>query len=86
MYDPIFEVAKDTTQTIVTMSTEVGNLEIHYSYDNSFPDQYYPVYTSPLTIPKDVSTLKVITYRDNKPIGRMIIMPIAELKKRAARK
>ena len=86
MYDPIFEVAKDTTQTIVTMSTEVDRLEIHYSYDNSFPDQYYPVYSSPLTIPKDVTTLKVITYRDGDPIGRMIVMPVAELKKRAARR
>jgi len=71
---------------MVTLSTEINDLEIHYSYDNSFPDQYYPVYTSPLTIPKDVTTLKVITYRGNKPTGRMIIMPIAELKKRAARK
>jgi hexosaminidase len=86
MYDPIFEVAKDTTQTVVTMSTEIDGLQIHYSYDNSFPDQYYPVYTSPLTIPKDVTNLKVITSRDNKPIGRMIVMPVAELKKRAARK
>lgn len=86
LYDPIFEVAKDTTQTIVTMSTEIDGLQIHYSYDNSFPDQYYPVYTSPLTIPKDVTTLKVITTRDNKPIGRMIVMPVAELKRRAARK
>jgi hexosaminidase len=85
MYDPIFEVAKDTTQTVVTMSTEIDGLQIHYSYD-SFPDQYYPVYTSPLTIPKDVTNLKVITTRDNKPIGRMIVMPVAELKKRAARR
>jgi hypothetical protein len=28
--------------------------------------------------------LKVITYRGNKPIGRMISMPIEVLKKRAA--
>lgn len=86
MYDPIFEVAKDTTQTIVTMSTEIEDLRIHYSLDNSFPDQYYPVYNSPLTIPKDVTTLKVITSRGNKLMGRMIVLPVAELKKRAGRR
>lgn len=85
-YDPIFEVAKDTTQTIVTLTTEVEGLKIYYSLDNSFPDQYYPLYTAPITIPKDVTTLKVITYRDNKPVGRMIVMPVAELKRRAARR
>jgi hexosaminidase len=27
--------------------------------------------------------MKVITYRDGKPIGRLLVMPVAELKKRA---
>jgi hexosaminidase len=85
VYDPIFEVAKDTMRTIVTMSTEVEGLKIHYSFENSFPDQFYPAYSSPVTVPKDAVTMKVITYRDNKPIGRMIVMPVAELKRRAAR-
>jgi hexosaminidase len=30
--------------------------------------------------------LKVITYRGNKPMGRMIAMPIGELKARAEKK
>jgi hexosaminidase len=83
MYDPEFTVAKDTTKTVVTLTTEINGLDIHYSFDNSFPDQYYPKYTAPLTVPKDASTMKVITYRDNQPIGRMIVMPVETLKKRA---
>ena len=84
MYDPIFEVSKkDTATIIVKLSTEIDGLAIHYSFDNSFPDNFYPEYTSPLTVPKDASFLKVITYRNNKPVGRMMVMPIAELKKRA---
>ena len=84
MYDPIFEVSKkDTATIIVKLSTEIDGLAIHYSFDNSFPDNFYPAYTSPLTVPKDASFLKVITYRNNKPVGRMMVMPIAELKKRA---
>ncbi len=38
MYDPIFKIAKkDTTKVVVEMSTEIDGLDIHYSFDNSFP-------------------------------------------------
>ena len=84
IYDPIFEVSKkDTATIIVKLSTEIDGLSIHYSFDNSFPDQYYPKYTTPLTVPKDAVTMKVITYRDNKAMGRMIVMPVTELRRRA---
>jgi hexosaminidase len=83
MYDPIFEASRKDSTVIIKLSTEIEGLNIHYSFDNSFPDQYYPKYESALTVPKDATTMKVITYRDNKPVGRMIVMPVAELKKRA---
>lgn len=84
IYDPIFEISKkDTATVIVKMSTEIDGLSIHYSFDNSFPDQFYPKYITPLTVPKDAVAMKVITCRDNKPIGRLIVMPIAEMRKRA---
>jgi hexosaminidase len=83
MYDPIFEVTKKDTLPVVKMTTEVAGLDIHYSFDNSFPDQFYPKYTEPVVTPRDASVMKVITYRDGKPIGRMITMPVDELKKRA---
>ena len=74
---------KDIATIVVKLSTEVEGLSIHYSFDNSFPDNFYPAYNSPLTVPKDASFVKVITYRDNKPVGRMMVMPVEELKKRA---
>jgi hexosaminidase len=84
MYDPILNVSKkDTATIIVALSTEVEGLKIHYSFDNSFPDNFYPAYTTPLTVPKDASFMKLITYRDNKPVGRMMVIPVTELKKRA---
>ena len=84
MYDPIFEVSKkDTATFIVKLSTEVEGLDIHYSFDNSFPDNFYPKYEAPLTVPRDAVNLKVITYRDGKALGRMITMPVVELKRRA---
>lgn len=85
MYEPVFIVSNDKDKNIkVELSTEVQGLDIHYSFDESHPDQFYPKYTGPLIIPKDALNLKVITYRDGKAMGRQITMPVEELKKRAA--
>jgi len=84
MFDPIFSVSKDANDSLViTLSTEIEGLEIHYSFDNSHPDNFYPVYKQPLMVPKDAVMLKVITYRGNQVMGKQIDMPIAELKIRA---
>jgi len=85
MYDPMFKATRNVdSQLVVELSTEIKGLHIHYSFDNSFPDNFYPEYTEPLVVPKDASTLRVITYRNGKPIGRMVTMPVAELKRRVA--
>ncbi|MFI5186309.1 MAG: beta-N-acetylhexosaminidase [Chitinophagales bacterium] len=84
VYDPIFKATKSTdNQVIVELGTEIEGLKIYYSFDNSFPDNFYPEYTEPLIVPKDASNLRVITYRNGKPLGRMTTMPVAELKMRA---
>ncbi|WP_113662856.1 beta-N-acetylhexosaminidase [Pedobacter nanyangensis] len=84
VYDPIFNVKRTADgKLLVTLNTEVEGLDIYYSFDNSFPDQFYPKYTEPLVVPIDANMLRVITYRDKKPIGRMMNMPVEELNKRA---
>jgi len=84
IYDPIIIASKkDTATVMVKLDTEVEGLAIHYSFDNSFPDNFYPFYKEPLIVPKDASFLKLITYRKNKPIGRLLVIPVADLKKRA---
>ncbi len=83
LYDPIVTVkyAKDTTVE-VTLATEVDNLSIHYSFDEFPPDQYYPVYKEPLVFPNGASSIKIQTYRDGKPIGKLMNLQLADLKKR----
>jgi hexosaminidase len=84
MYDPIFAVSKTADSLLqIKLSTEVNGLDIYYTFDNTFPDRFYPKYTSPLTAPKESVMLKVITYKGKQPVGRMIAMPIEELQKRA---
>jgi hexosaminidase len=83
VYDPSFDVTQDHDQKLhVELTTEIPGLDIYYSFDNSFPDRFYPKYTGPLEVPKDAVRLRVITYRGKTPIGRMVTMPIAELQRR----
>lgn len=85
MFDAIITPKKEVAANdsiLVALETEVQGLDIYYSFDNSNPDSFYPKYTGPLAIPKDASWLKVITYRDGKPIGRQINTTIADLQRR----
>lgn len=83
MYDPILRVKKNKAGLLtIEMTTEVSGLAIHYTIDNSIPNQYYPVYTEPVVLPEDVDMLRVITYRDGKPLGRLISIKTEDLIKR----
>ena len=87
VYDPIFDASNTADKQLkIELSTELQDLDIYYSFDNSFPDRFYPKYTGPLIAPKDAVMLKVITYKGKQPVGRMIAMPIEELKSRADKK
>ncbi len=87
VYDPIFSVSRSADkQLMIELTTEVDGLDIYYSFDNSFPDRFYPKYTEKLMPPKDATMLKVITYKGKIPVGRMMNMPIDELNKRASKK
>lgn len=84
IYDPIFSVKRSADkQLLVELTPEIEGLDIYYSFDNSTPDRFYPKYTSALQVPKDANMLRVITYRNKQPIGRLISMPIADLQKRS---
>ncbi|HEY1024445.1 MAG TPA: family 20 glycosylhydrolase [Sphingobacteriaceae bacterium] len=83
VYDPIFTVSFTRDRKLqVSLATEIEGLDIYYSFDNSYPDRFYPKYTGPLVPPTDATMLRVITYKGKEPAGRMISMPISELKGR----
>lgn len=84
MYDPIFTAKKDAKGELsIQLATEISGLSIHYSFDEFFPDRFYPAYKEPLGVPKDAANLKVVTYRGREQVGKIITMPVAELRKRA---
>lgn len=87
MYDPDFAVTRNAKgELVVTLSTELEGLDIYYSFDNSYPDYFYPKYKGPVTVPIDASLMRVVTYRGKQQVGRMNNMPTDVLKKRADKK
>ncbi len=86
MFDPVVKATKGENGTLMVQAdNEIDGLDSYYSFDNSFPDQYYPRMNTPVAVPVDAAPLKVINYRDGKPVGRLITIPIEELKKRAGK-
>jgi hexosaminidase len=85
MYEPVVKVKKDPSgKFLVDFDVEVPGVNVHYSFDNSFPDNYYPSYAGKsLLVPVDATQLKVVSYKSDKAVGRTMVFPIAELKKRA---
>lgn len=84
VYDPIITASKGGDGKLkIELASEAPGLDIYYTFDNSFPDNFYPKYTTPLTPPKDAVQLKVVTYKGSQPVGRTIAIPIEELQKRA---
>ena len=87
VYEPSFKLSRDTdNQLVIGMETELEGLSLHYTFDNSFPDNYYPAYTDPLAPPKDAVMLRVVSYRKKQQVGRMISVSIEDLEKRAPKK
>ena len=85
IYDAIITPSKDEKgNLLIQVDTEIDGIAIYYTFDNTYPDHQSPQYKKgeKLTIPKDADTFKVITYRDGKPIGRIIAVPLADLAKR----
>ena len=84
IYDPILSFKKLPNDRFqVTMQPEIDGLDIHYSFDNSEPDNFYPKYKEPITIPKDAQRLRIVTYRDGQQAGRQMTIRIEDWKKRA---
>jgi hexosaminidase len=86
MFDPIIKTSAEGSGLKLQLETEIEGLDIHYSFDGSFPDNYYPKYSTQLVIPADALQVRLVTYRDGKQVGRIITLPVAELEKRVKRK
>ncbi len=82
MFDPTIKV---DSMLLTTLTSQITDLDMHYSWDNSPPDAYYPIYKTPLSIPKGASQLKIVSYRGKKKMGRLMTVSVESLKRRVGR-
>jgi hexosaminidase len=85
-YDAIVTGAMKDGKLYANITTEISGLDIYYTLNETLPDKFTAKYTGPVEIPEGTAvTLKVITYRDGKPVGKMIPVPREELVKRSGK-
>ena len=86
MYDPIVTTQLNTKGELIGfMEGEIEGLDMYYTINDQMPDNYSQKYTAPFLIPDDVLSLRVISYRDGKQIGKYLNIPIESLRKRAVK-
>lgn len=83
IYDAIVTTTKEGDKLNCQLTCDVPGTEIYYTIDDSFPDASAPKYTNQIEIPKGNIKLRVATYRNGKPLGRMLQIPRTELERRA---
>lgn len=83
IYDPeISTVNDDKGNMQIVYTPEIKGLDIYYTFDCTFPDNFSEKYKDkPISIPKGASEIWAITYRNGKPIGRLLVTTLNELKR-----
>lgn len=87
-YDAIIIPSKSEENNLqVELDTELEGLDLYYTFDNTYPDKYASKYKSgeKLQIPPDADTFRVITFKNGKPVGRIITVVLTDLEKRISR-
>lgn len=85
IYDPIIKTSQKDGKLVLTMESEAPNLDIYYTLDDAMPDKYTSKYSQPVQLPDGPITLRVVAYRDGKPIGHLITLKREELDRRSGK-
>lgn len=82
VYDPVINLIRKKGKLWLEMESEAAGVNIFYSIDDTMPDNFSKKYSGPAEIPQGPVTIRVIAYRDGKPIGHLITLRPDEIKKR----
>ncbi|MDP4201068.1 MAG: family 20 glycosylhydrolase [Bacteroidota bacterium] len=84
IYDPEIAMVKSADgDSRIVFTPEIKGLDIYYTFDCTFPDKFSAKYDGqPIKTPKGSSEIWAITYRDGKPVGRLLVITFDELKRR----
>lgn len=88
VYNAIVTPYTDTVAKCVKieLGKEIEDIDIYYSFDGTFPDNYSPKYEGkPLTIPLNATRIIINTYIGDKQVGERISIETKEIIARASR-
>lgn len=84
--EPKVIVYKEGKKLFCKLENAANNTEIYYTIDNSYPVHFGNKYSIPFEVPEGDLKLRTQTYRNGKPIGRVLIIDRKDLEKRLKRK
>jgi hexosaminidase len=84
VYDVEITPEKDAKAgMLLRMSSELNGSEIYYTVDGTAPDKFSAKYAgTPLAIPGDADLVRAIAYRNGRPSGRVLSIPVKTLQER----
>jgi hexosaminidase len=80
--DPIIKVYKENGEIMCQLKNNVPNTTIYYTIDNTYPVKFGIRYTEPFKIPKGKLNLRTQSFKNNKAIGRVLLVSRKDLVKR----
>lgn len=85
VYDAIVRTRKQDGKLLLELGTELSDLSVYYTIDDTMPDTFSPKYSGPVVLPEGPITLRVRTYRNGQSVGNLITLKRADLERRAGR-
>jgi hexosaminidase len=85
VYDPIVRTTKNGAKLLLELESEMPGIDIHYTLDESMPDNFSSKYTKAVEVPEGPVNLRVQAYRNGKPIGHLITLKRSQLEERVGR-
>jgi hexosaminidase len=80
MFEPKISFNKNANNEIsVELTPEISNVSFHYSFDNSYPDKFYPAAYGKLIVPKDAEQIRIVSIKNGKQVGRFISISRADM-------
>ncbi|MBR9999553.1 MAG: family 20 glycosylhydrolase [Cyclobacteriaceae bacterium] len=83
IYDAIVSTFRKDGKLMLDLRSEIPGLDIHYTLNGTMPDDHSARYVQAVEVPDGPVTLRVITYREGKPIGHLITLDRNMLEQRA---
>ena len=81
--DPIITVYLEEDKLMCKLENSIPQSDIYYTIDNTYPVQFGEKYTAPFEISEGDLSLRTQTFRNGEGIGRQLLIPRADLVKRA---